>query len=100
MKKITKVSMINKIEKDVYGLFDDIVYDANELIGPDSELLMVKIACLQQFKMILKNYESSKVSLIKKMNMKDDLKQHEMAVFLNIDCNVCYDIAKNISDYL
>jgi len=92
--------MMREIEQDIYSQYQNMLYDFNEEFTSESELFLLKICYLENFKKIFNKYESCKKSLIKKASMKDDLRQHKMAVFLNTECGMIYDIALNISEYL
>ena len=104
MVKITKTEMYNDIEFDVYSATEDFLYDFNELnqnLCMDAgNTYLENIINFEEIKKIFKKYETSKKRLIQSMNMKDDLKRHKKAVFLNTECGFIYDIALNVSEYL
>jgi len=74
------------VTEDEYYLYDFIYYRIRQIC--------------REIKLLLKQYEKDKINLIENTTMKDDLKRHEMAVFLNTECSFIYDIALNVSEYL
>jgi len=100
MKKINKAEMIREIEQDVYTQYENMLYDFNEEFTTESDLFLDKIWYLEHFKHMLHKYETSMKYLIKNTKMEDDLRQHKMAVYLNTQCGMIYDIALIVSKFL
>jgi len=102
--------MYSNIENDVFSTTQLIITDLYELpekldVTEDEYYLAdfiyyrIRQIC-REIKLLLKQYEKQKIHLIKNTTMEDDLRRHEMAVFLNTKCNFIYDIALNVSEYL
>jgi len=102
--------MYSNIENDVFSASQSIITDLYELPEKlnvqENEYYLahfiyyrIRQIC-REIKLLLKQYEKQKINLIENTTMEDDLKRHEMAVFMNTKCNFIYDIALNVSEYL
>jgi len=110
MVKITKSEMYDELKNDVNYAIEEILYNLYELpeklnVKEDeyylADFIYFRIRQIfREIKLLLKQYEKKKINLIEHTHMKDDLRRHEVAVFLNTECSFIYDIALNVSEYL
>ena len=84
---------------DLYELPEKLHVKEDEYCLADFIYYRIRQIC-REIKLLLKQYEKQKINLIKNTTMKDDLRRHEVVVFLNTKCNFIYDIALNVSEYL
>ena len=55
---------------------------------------------IQKYEYYLDKYIEEILNKKMEISFECELKQHEMAVFLNTECKFIYDIALNVSEYL
>jgi len=94
-------NQLEKFESDCDKLVSD-YSNINKKVMRDYDLFSYER--MESFRMdgmaTIMECELAKSDLIEFFDLSHELKQHEMAVFLNTECGLIYDIAVNISEFI